>query len=391
MLQKFLRQRPGKSGLKSPASPKGFRKAEFLAEECFLSRLRQEQKRTERSRRPFVLVLLESPTLFAEGDEGEHCDKLLSVLSRSIRETDAGGWYKLGSVVGIIFTEISSSDRRPIAEILLSKISGLVEFILGVDQANQVKLSFHVFPEDWDGGHSNRSGDSVLHPQPSQPHAANKTALLAKRVIDILGSICALVLGAPVLVAIVIAIKFTSNGSVLFRQQRVGRYGNPFTFLKFRSMYVGNNHLVHQQYVKSLIEGTINDAKAQVEYPGEAKRVVYKLTNDPRVTSVGRFLRKTSLDELPQFFNVLKGEMSLVGPRPPIPYEVESYDIWHRRRLLEVKPGITGLWQVKGRSRTTFDDMVRLDVEYATSWSLGLDIKILLKTPMAVFAGDGAY
>jgi lipopolysaccharide/colanic/teichoic acid biosynthesis glycosyltransferase len=106
---------------------------------------------------------------------------------------------------------------------------------------------------------------------------------------------------------------------------------------------------------------------------------------------VGRFLRKTSLDELPQFFNVLKGEMSLVGPRPPIPYEVESYDIWHRRRLLEVKPGITGLWQVKGRSRTTFDDMVRLDVEYATSWSLWLDIKILLKTPMAVFAGDGAY
>ncbi len=383
MLQRLLRQRP--------APPKGFYKGDFLAEESFLSRLRHEQKRTERSRRPFVLVLLESPTLFAEGEHGEHCDKLFSVLSRSIRETDIGGWYKLGSVVGIIFTEISSSDRRPIAEILLSKIAGLVEFILGVHQANQVKLSFHVFPEDWEGGHSNRSGGSVLHPEISQPHAAQKTALLAKRVIDIVGSICALILAAPALVAIVIAIKFTSKGPVLFRQRRVGLYGNPFTFLKFRSMYVGNNHAIHQEYVKGLIAGTPAQAKAQKEHPGEAKPVVYKLINDPRVTPVGRFLRKSSLDELPQFFNVLKGEMSLVGPRPPIPYEVESYAIWHRRRLLEVKPGITGLWQVMGRSRTTFDDMVRFDVEYATSWSLWLDIKILLKTPLAVFAGTGAY
>src|SRR5207302_3220833 len=124
---------------------------------------------------------------------------------------------------------------------------------------------------------------------------------------------------------------------------------------------------------------------------GTNGNAVYKITRDPRLTRVGRFLRKTSLDELPQLLNVLRGEMSLVGPRPPIPYELEVYDIWHRRRLLEVKPGITGLWQVTGRSRLRFDDMVRLDLRYAQARSVGLDLKILLQTPRAVFSGDGAH
>ena len=118
---------------------------------------------------------------------------------------------------------------------------------------------------------------------------------------------------------------------------------------------------------------------------------VFKMTIDPRVTKIGRILRRTSLDELPQFINVLKGDMSLVGPRPPIPYEVDGYQTWHRSRILEAKPGITGLWQVNGRSRVTFDEMVRLDLTYARTWSLWLDIKILLQTPGAVLRGDGAY
>ena len=118
---------------------------------------------------------------------------------------------------------------------------------------------------------------------------------------------------------------------------------------------------------------------------------VFKITNDPRITPIGRVLRRSSLDELPQFLNVLIGDMSLVGPRPPIPYEVECYDIWHRRRLLAVKPGITGLWQVSGRSKVGFDDMVRLDLKYARSWSIWLDIKILIKTPHAVLSGEGAF
>jgi lipopolysaccharide/colanic/teichoic acid biosynthesis glycosyltransferase len=117
---------------------------------------------------------------------------------------------------------------------------------------------------------------------------------------------------------------------------------------------------------------------------------LYKLTADPRITPVGRFLRNTSLDELPQFLNVLLGDMSLVGPRPPVTYEFERYDLWHKQRLLAVKPGITGLWQVDGRSRVKFDDMVRLDIRYARSWSLWLDLKILLQTPRAVLSGRGA-
>ncbi|MGC2230023.1 MAG: sugar transferase, partial [Candidatus Acidiferrum sp.] len=123
----------------------------------------------------------------------------------------------------------------------------------------------------------------------------------------------------------------------------------------------------------------------------EGKPAVFKITNDPRVTPIGRFLRKTSLDELPQFWNVLRGEMSLVGPRPPVPYEFKIYNIWHRRRVLEVKPGVTGLWQVSGRSRMSFDDMVRLDLRYTQSWSLWLDVKILMATPRAVLTGEGAY
>ena len=147
-------------------------------------------------------------------------------------------------------------------------------------------------------------------------------------------------------------------------------------------MYVNNDSTMHKDFVTRLINGETSSS----DTPG-----VYKITNDPRVTPFGRFLRKTSLDELPQLLNVLKGEMSLVGPRPPLPYELEHYDVWHRRRILEIRPGLTGLWQVSGRSRTNFDDMVRLDLKYAAQWSLWLDLKICLQTPKAVIFGDGAY
>jgi lipopolysaccharide/colanic/teichoic acid biosynthesis glycosyltransferase len=150
-------------------------------------------------------------------------------------------------------------------------------------------------------------------------------------------------------------------------------------------MHSNNDPTIHQQYVARLIEGKA-DCSQSAKGPA-----VYKLTDDPRITPLGRFLRKTSLDELPQLVNVLRGEMSLVGPRPPVPYEFERYSIWHRRRVLEVKPGITGLWQVLGRSRTTFDEMVRLDLTYARVWSFWMDAKILYRTPMAVFRTDGAY
>ncbi|GFO60672.1 hypothetical protein GMST_29970 [Geomonas silvestris] len=150
--------------------------------------------------------------------------------------------------------------------------------------------------------------------------------------------------------------------------------------LKFRSMYLDNDDVIHREYVTKLINGQIS-----------ASQGVFKIQFDPRITPVGRCLRKYSLDELPQFINVLKGDMSLVGPRPPIRYEVENYAGWQRNRLMGKRPGITGLWQVTGRSSTSFDEMVRLDLKYLTGWSIMLDIKILLRTPLAVFKAKGAY
>jgi lipopolysaccharide/colanic/teichoic acid biosynthesis glycosyltransferase len=203
-----------------------------------------------------------------------------------------------------------------------------------------------------------------------------------KKVIDVLGSSVGLICLSPVFLAISAAIKLTSEGPVFFRQDRMGLNGKAFQVLKFRSMYTNCDAASHKEYITKYIG---EQKKAAVE-PG-----VFKLTNDNRITPVGRWLRKTSLDELPQLINVFKGDMSLVGPRPPIPYECDLYDVWHRRRLLSCKPGITGLWQVTGRSRTTFDEMVRLDLKYISEWSLWLDLKILLMTPKAVFGGKGAY
>jgi lipopolysaccharide/colanic/teichoic acid biosynthesis glycosyltransferase len=185
----------------------------------------------------------------------------------------------------------------------------------------------------------------------------------------------------PVLLCVAAAVKLTSKGPVFFRQQRVGEAGEPFTMFKFRTMQVNADHRIHQEYVEKFIQ---NQAATS------GKDAVFKLVNDPRVTSVGDFLRRSSLDELPQFWNVLRGDMSLVGPRPPLPYEVARYKRWHRRRVLEAKPGITGLWQVTGRSRTTFDEMVRLDLRYARTRSVWNDLHILLATPKAVLSGKGA-
>jgi len=154
--------------------------------------------------------------------------------------------------------------------------------------------------------------------------------------------------------------------------------------LKFRTMHTNVDDTLHHDYVTKFIKASVNAAT------DTGKPALFKMANDPRVTPIGHFLRKTSLDELPQLWNVLRGDMSLVGPRPPLPYEVELYKPWHCRRVVDAKPGITGLWQVTGRSRTTFDEMVRLDLRYARTRSLWTDIKILLQTPAAVIAGKGA-
>jgi lipopolysaccharide/colanic/teichoic acid biosynthesis glycosyltransferase len=206
-----------------------------------------------------------------------------------------------------------------------------------------------------------------------------------KRGLDCLLSLTGLLLFAPVFAAIAVATKLTSAGPVFFRQERFGENLRPFTFYKFRSMYVNADEAIHKAYVTRLIAGCPDVSSATVN-----ERPVLKIVGDPRVTALGKFLRKTSLDELPQLWNVLRGEMSLVGPRPCLRYELEQYSTRHTLRLIGVKPGITGLWQVSGRSILNFDEMVKLDLLYVKERSFGLDIKILLRTPWAVISGLGA-
>lgn len=197
--------------------------------------------------------------------------------------------------------------------------------------------------------------------------------LLIKRVLDVSVAMTLLTLFAPLLALVALAIKLDSPGPVLFRQTRTGKGGAPFTLYKFRSM-----------------RKDAEDELPQLLAMNEASGPIFKIREDPRMTRIGKVLRRTSLDELPQLINVLKGEMSLVGPRPPIPHEVAKYEDWHMRRL-EVSPGMTGLWQVSGRSEIPFDEMVMLDIYYIENWCLALDLKILLRTIPAVLDGGGAF
>jgi exopolysaccharide biosynthesis polyprenyl glycosylphosphotransferase len=344
-----------------------------------------ERKRSERSRQRFVLMLLDLGQLLQGDGQEAVLHSITRALSASTRETDLHGWYQKDMVVGVICTEIGSGSLTATLSALHSRVCTTLRNNLNLEQMNVIHVSFHVFPDDLDLQNGGRPADKRLYPDLAPQGTTAKASQAIKRSIDISGSLCALVLLSPILIIIAVAIKLTSKGPILFKQHRMGQFGVRFTLLKFRSMYFQNDAKVHRDYVKQLISG--NEDHTQQK----SSKGVYKIKNDPRVTSVGRFLRKTSLDELPQFFNVLKGEMSLVGPRPPIPYEVEAYEIWHRRRFLEVKPGITGLWQVEGRSRTRFDEMVRMDLKYAKTWSPWMDVKILLRTPMVVLRGDGAY
>jgi lipopolysaccharide/colanic/teichoic acid biosynthesis glycosyltransferase len=211
----------------------------------------------------------------------------------------------------------------------------------------------------------------------SVPVAATGTGYrLAKRGLDVIASLLGLVVTSPILLGVGIAVRLESPGPILFSQVRLGLGGRPFRLLKFRTMHLTADERRHQEHIAELLR--VGDPAAGGTWtPIEA---------DPRVTRIGGFLRRSHLDELPQLINVLRGEMSIVGPRPPIPYEVELYEPWHLRRLA-VLPGLTGLWQVQGWGRLTFDEGVRLDVEYIDRRSLGLDVQIILRTAWQMLRG----
>jgi len=352
-------------------------------EACFKELLNLEKKRCERSHESILLMLFDLSAFKHASEIGRVARRIMGALHGLTRHTDIKGWYADHFVLGVIYTDVKGKGSNfEAAQHIVNKCFAGLSSYLGLDRFAQIEISWQVFPGEsplFGGGEGSgrkrRADESIKE-------AKGNLALLAKRLLDIVGSIFATVWFSPVFIGVYILIRTTSEGPVLFKQERVGLGGKKFFLFKFRSMYADNDSTIHQEYIKKFM----TTGKGGMYEDG-----VFKIKNDPRITPIGRILRKTGLDELPQFFNVLKGDMSLVGPRPPIEYEWEDYHAWHRRRVLDMKPGITGLWQVMGRSTATFDEMVRMDLRYIREWSVWLDIKIILKTPLVMLTGAGGY
>ena len=347
----------------------------IVGERLFRDALGRERKRADRFAESFVLVVVSSES--GRPPDASLWKPVLDALSVAARlDTDVLGWLEQGSALGMIVPQLGPTDA-PLTREVESRLRPALASCLDEEAWSRFSIRLHRYS-------SPRPGEQV-NPLLQMPHAPTRTRLHSalKRAVDVTAGALLLGLLSPLFLIIAALIKLTSPGPVFFRQVRVGEFGKPFTMLKFRTMRDNNDEAIHREFVNQLINGATPSGGDSVDAP-------FKIANDPRVTPIGPLLRRTSLDELPQFWNVLRGEMSLVGPRPPLQYEVEQYQPWHYRRLLEAKPGITGLWQVSGRSRTTFDEMVRLDLRYAKSSSPWTDVKILLATPRAAVSGKGA-
>jgi lipopolysaccharide/colanic/teichoic acid biosynthesis glycosyltransferase len=351
-----------------------------VEEGLFRDAVTREQKRADRFEEPFLLVLVSLKA-------GRSCDAetwlaVIEALTVAKRDTDILGWFTRGSHLGVIVPEIDANDSNSVLDVE-SQVQVALTRRLDAETRDDFSVQVHRHaPPTPAMSERRQAADRLLRSLHRSTGARVRSGL--KRTLDIAGSALLLLLLSPIFLVIAVLVKLKSPGPVFFRQSRVGEHGRSFTMLKFRTMRVNTDHAIHKEFVSQLINGSSPTGG------DSAKEAPFKIVNDPRVTSIGRLLRKTSLDELPQFWNVLRGEMSLVGPRPPLAYEVEQYKSWHYRRVLEAKPGITGLWQINGRSRTSFDDMVRLDLRYAKNPSAWADIKILLATPRAVISGKGA-
>lgn len=375
----------------------------------FLQRIREERNRSDRSGRPFSLVLIPVPAAGQPEEEADLFYRAIQAFARTVRLSDIWGWYQ-EERIGLILPDTSKAQAWQVVD-RLTRSLGRLPSGAACDRGQEGHLSVIEYPkalEESVRAQDRTSGDGTGREAqgPDGSAAGDESVMLlrqtslsagsrggktrsridsiARRSLDLILASAGLLLASPVLAAISLMIKLTSRGPVLFSQKRLGEGGREFTFFKFRTMHHNCDQTVHKDYVTRLIQ---NQADS-FEMNGEA---YYKLLEDPRVTRFGRFLRRTSLDELPQLINVLKGEMSLVGPRPPIGYEVDRYKPWQLRRVLEAKPGITGLWQVSGRSTTTFDEQVRLDLKYVGERSFFLNVMIILKTFKAVLSARGAY
>jgi len=353
-----------------------------LDEGLFKDTITRERKRTERSGLAMALLLLGAQD--ASADRSQMVSGFVEALSEVGSDTDVLGWFEDRNLLGLLLLDVDPTGLAQVCERVEADCRRAVSSRFGREAAGGVSIRLRVYPEASQGEKDEAyDEDPFLFPEVPARRRAAASSRLVKRSFDVLVSGVLLTLLSPVFLVLACLVKLSSPGPVIFRQTRVGQKMQPFVMCKFRSMYTGADQSLHQHYVSWFITSS-TEARAK------EGQTFFKMTRDPRITPIGDVLRKTSLDELPQLWNVFRGDMSLVGPRPPLRYELQQYKSWHRHRVLEAKPGITGLWQVTGRSRTTFDEMVRLDLRYARAQSLWADIKILLATPAEVIRGKGA-
>lgn len=355
----------------------------LLDEAIFRETLVRERKRSERSGQRMALFLIK-----AQNELDKNTSNCLAAVAGALSfvktDIDRLGWFETGRTVGLLVPEVGSTDSTDICDRLHAAFNSALSRQCDRDPPRGLALEMRVYPNQEQADDDVAAlMDPFLYPELSGNRNVESSFHILKRGMDIVLSCLLLLLLSPLIVIVAALVKCSSRGPIFFRQVRVGHMLKPFTIYKFRTMYATADHRAHHEYVSWFITSS---HKSQ----DQRRDTVFKLTEDKRITRVGHVLRRTSLDELPQLWNVLRGNMSLVGPRPALPYEVRQYQPWHRYRVLEAKPGITGLWQVVGRSRTTFDEMVRLDLRYARNMSLWSDIKILLATPAAVITGKGA-
>ncbi len=343
----------------------------FLRAGDFTEAVQREVRRSERSRAPLSIVRY----AVDDGTDSLHFERLLGILQGSMRETDVLGHISTGTLA-ILCPDTDAAGARG----LIAKVAPLVSDMPILPTT--ATFPDHIF-ESLSGGTAPGDAFQMLGP-PVDP-IDNLGNYRLKRALDVVAALIALAVFGPLMLVIALLVRLTSPGPIIFKQKRLGRGGVPFTFYKFRSMEVNGDDRIHREYVARLIRSGKGEA------PSDDKGATsYKMKADPRVTTIGKIIRMTSIDELPQLINVLKGDMSMVGPRPPIPYEAAHYEPWHLRRILIAKPGITGLWQVEGRSRVSFSEMVRMDLRYIRHCSLAFDLKIMLKTVGVVLRCTGA-
>jgi len=343
----------------------------ILGESVFKDTLVRERKRADRFGAPFAVLIVDRTDAASDTD---YWVPIVASIAGIKRDSDAVGWLEDGAVLGVLLPDVTRAGALTVLDRLRRELA------VRIGEPALATVSMRLYAHGLEAGPDGAPFppvDLLVEAFLQEDQRPFRDA--AKRALDVAGSLTMMLLFAPVMLVAIIAVKVTSPGPVFLRQVRIGRRGEPFKMLKLRTMYVNAGHGIHRDYMAWFIKQSAKETQSGAGF--------FKIKDDPRVTRPGRVLRRTSLDELPQFLNVLRGEMSLVGPRPPLPFEVEQYQPWHRRRVLEAKPGITGLWQVSGRSRTTFDDMVRLDLRYARTHTLWTDIRILLATPRAMFKG----